>query len=58
MTLPRLYGMNRYWRKFPPAHICLKAGFGIKEAPEEKARTFEDFMQDFAAQGGRIDGVR
>lgn len=56
MTIPRLAGMNRYWLQHPPTHIAVKIGLGI-EAKEEKSKTFDDFIRDFTAQGGKIDGV-
>ena len=58
MTIPRLTAMNRYWRKFPPSHVCLRAGFGIKSRDEEPVKAFDDFVKDFMAIGGRIDGVK
>lgn len=51
-------GMNRYWRKFPPAHICLKAGFGLEVKEPEPVNTFDDFVRDFIGAGGKIGGIK
>jgi hypothetical protein len=36
MTLPRLYGLNNYWRDHPPLHSLIGAFLGVKPADKPK----------------------
>lgn len=56
MTIPRLQGMNRYWRRNPPTHIAVKLGLGLKlkEEPEKKPGDLKDLIEMFQSCGGTV----
>jgi len=52
MTLPRLYGLNEYWRDHPPLHILIGAFLGIKPASKsEQKDSFDSLVNDLISAG-------
>lgn len=61
MDLPRLFAMDKFWRRHPPLRDMVQAYLGIKIEPEKESaghenteKDLEEFTQMFNAAGGSL----
>ena len=50
MTLPQYAALAAYWRRFPPAHLLIRAAFGFK--PPDRAASDLGALLAEARPGG------